>query len=130
MTNGLGVKELNKDWGLYDQHKLAYPEAIETKGMFKTPTLRNIAHTAPYMHNGQFKTLEEVVRFYNHGGGLGLNLNIPQQTLASDSLHLNEQEIANLVSFMHTLTDTTGTVVQPFTLPDNDTEKRIWGGLY
>ncbi|MEJ7659359.1 MAG: hypothetical protein WKG07_06905 [Hymenobacter sp.] len=37
---------------------------------FKTPTLRNVALTAPYMHNGQYQTLEEVLDFYNQGGGL------------------------------------------------------------
>ena len=41
---------------------------------FKTPTLRNIELTAPYMHNGVFKTLEEVVDFYDGGGGHGLGI--------------------------------------------------------
>jgi|KBSSwiStaDraftv2_1062776.scaffolds.fasta_scaffold2062847_1 cytochrome c peroxidase len=41
------------------------------RGAFKVPTLRNIALTAPYMHNGAFKTLEKVVDFYDGGGALG-----------------------------------------------------------
>ena len=73
---------------------------------FKTPTLRNVDATAPYMHNGAFKTLEEVVEFYNRGGGAGLGLNVSNQTLAADKLNLSAYEKRALVSFMKTLTDT------------------------
>ena len=73
---------------------------------FKTPTLRNIALTAPYMHNGVYKTLEEVIEFYNKGGGSGLGFDIPNQTLASDRLDLTAAEKKALIAFMHTLTDT------------------------
>jgi cytochrome c peroxidase len=45
----------------------------EDKGAFKTPTLRSIVETAPYMHDGVFKTLEEVVDFFDQGGGKGFN---------------------------------------------------------
>ena len=75
---------------------------------FKTPTLRNIALTAPYMHNGVYKTLEEVVDFYDRGGGRGLGIALPNQTLPEDKLHLNKKEKQALVAFMGTLTDTTG----------------------
>ncbi len=75
---------------------------------FKTVTVRNIALTAPYMHNGSFKTLEEVVEFYDKGGGVGLGLSIDNQTLPDEPLHLTEKEKAALISFLHTLTDTTG----------------------
>jgi cytochrome c peroxidase len=74
---------------------------------FKTPTLRNIALTAPYMHNGVYKTLEEVVDFYDRGGGLGLHIDIPNQTLPGDRLQLTKTEKKQLVAFMGTLTDTT-----------------------
>jgi cytochrome c peroxidase len=73
---------------------------------FKTPTVRNIALTAPYMHNGVYKTLEEVVEFYNKGGGAGLGLLIENQTLPFDKLNLTDKEKKALVAFMHTLTDT------------------------
>ena len=75
---------------------------------FKTPTLRNIELTAPYMHNGVFKTLEEVVDFYDGGGGHGLGIRM-RQTLPTDSLHLTAGEKSALVAFMKTLTDTSGT---------------------
>jgi len=72
---------------------------------FKTTTVRNSALTAPYMHNGVFKTLEEVVDFYNKGGGAGSGIDVPNQTLAPDSLGLNSVEKKALISFMHSLND-------------------------
>lgn len=74
---------------------------------FKTPGLRNVALTAPYMHNGVYRTLEEVVEFYNLGGGLGIGAALPNQTLPFDSLALTKAEQRALVAFMRTLTDTT-----------------------
>lgn len=76
---------------------------------FKTTTVRNAALTAPYMHNGVFKTLEEVVDFYNRGGGAGLGFDLPHQTLPSDKLHLSPGEQEDLVAFMRALTDTVRT---------------------
>jgi cytochrome c peroxidase len=72
---------------------------------FKTVTVRNIAVTAPYMHNGAFNTLEEVMEFYNHGGGAGMGLDIENQTLSSEPLGLTSQEKADIIVFMETLTD-------------------------
>lgn len=66
---------------------------------YKTPTLRNIALTAPYMHNGTFSTLHEVVGFYNRGGEANENLDPLIKPLG-----LNEGEINALVAFLHTLT--------------------------
>ncbi len=76
---------------------------------FKTPSLRNVALTAPYMHNGVYRTLEAVVDFYNRGGGAGIGIQLDHQTLPSDSLRLTAAEQRALVSFMKALTDTTGT---------------------
>lgn len=72
---------------------------------FKTPTVRNVALTAPYMHNGVFRTLEEVVDFYDAGGGNGLGMELPNQTLSADPLELSDQEKRDLVNFMRALTD-------------------------
>ena len=74
---------------------------------FKTVTLRNIDLTAPYMHNGSFKTLEEVMDFYNLGGGAGMRLDIKNQTLPKDHLDLSKQEKEDIIIFLKTLTDTT-----------------------
>lgn len=70
---------------------------------FKTPTVRNIKKTAPYMHNGIYWTLDEVMVFYNNGGGIGLGINLPNQTLSSDSLKLNEKEQQDIIAFMESL---------------------------
>jgi len=75
------------------------------KHSFKTPTLRNIDLTAPYMHNGAFRTLEEVMDFYNQGGGMGRGMPITYQTLAPDPLNLSKEEIHQIIAFMKALTD-------------------------
>lgn len=84
---------------------------------FKTPTVRNVALTAPYMHNGAYKTLEDVMDFYNKGGGEGFGIHLDNQTLPFDSLSLNKQEINDIVAFMKSLTDTTGMTSVPVRLP-------------
>lgn len=73
---------------------------------FRTPALRNVAVTAPYMHNGAFRTLEEVVDFYDRGGGAGLGIDLPNQTLPRRKLGLTAEERRDLVAFLQTLTDT------------------------
>jgi cytochrome c peroxidase len=90
----------DKDKGRYTVFPIEFYE-----GAFKTPTVRNSALTAPYMHNGAFSTLEKVVEFYNRGGGAGLGLNIPNQTLSSKPLHLNDNEASDLVKFLTALSD-------------------------
>lgn len=72
---------------------------------FKTPGLRNVALTAPYMHNGVFETLEEVVDFYNKGGGAGLGIKTPNQTLPAERLNLSDEEKSDIVAFLRSLTD-------------------------
>lgn len=83
-------------------------EIDEFKHAIKTSTVRNAVLTAPYMHNGGFKTLDEVIEFYNRGGGAGLGLNVPNQTLSSDKLHLTKQDKKDIISFIKSLTDTSG----------------------
>ena len=73
---------------------------------FKTPTLRNVALTAPYMHNGVFHTLDQVVDFYDRGGGVGIGIKLPGQTLSPNPLHLSRGERRALIAFLRTLTDT------------------------
>lgn len=76
------------------------------KFAFKTTTLRNISLTAPYMHNGVYKTLEEVLAFYNNGGGKGLSIAPSNQTLPFDKLNLSRVEQQDIIAFLKTLTDT------------------------
>lgn len=103
------------------------------KYAFKTPTVRNAALTAPYMHNGAYKTLEDVMDFYNKGGGEGFGIHLDNQTLPFDSLSLNKQEINDIVAFMKSLTDTTGMTSVPARLPlfnDVVLNNRKVGGEY
>lgn len=74
---------------------------------FKTPTVRNIEKTGPYMHNGVYRTLDEVVEFYHKGGGVGLGIDLPFQTLPFDSLVLSKEDKKAIVAFMRSLTDET-----------------------
>lgn len=91
---------LDADLGKYE-----LTQAEIHRNSFKTPTIRNIELTAPYMHNGVFKTLEEVIDFYNKGGGIGLGFKVPNQTLPEDELLLSDKEKKQLIAFMKTLTD-------------------------
>lgn len=78
-------------------------------GRFKTPTLRNIARTAPYMHNGVFKTLREVVDFYNTRDVKTTwpPAEVPETINKKEmgNLQLTEAEVDDLVAFLRTLTD-------------------------
>ena len=77
-------------------------------GVFKIPSLRNVALTAPYMHDGRFATLEDVVNHYNEGIQRSPNLDqvfISWDTGDAIRLGLTDQEKAALVAFLHSLTD-------------------------
>lgn len=99
-TGQLDKPETDPDAGRYDLYQIRY-----YRQAFKTPTLRNIQKTAPYMHNGAFKTLESVLAFYNKGGGNGIGLKNEDQTLPSAPLHLSAQETNQIIQFMNALTD-------------------------
>lgn len=94
-------KEIDTDEGFY----WVYQADIH-KYMFKTPSIRNIEHTAPYMHNGVYNTLQEVMDFYNKGGGVGMGFDLEHQTLPFDNLNLSNKEINAVIAFMKTLSDT------------------------
>jgi cytochrome c peroxidase len=100
-TNNTSRSAIDPDAGRFaadhiEQHRFA----------FKVPTLRNVALTAPYMHNGVYATLEQVVDFYNRGGGAALGTRHPALTLDASPLHLTPPERQALVAFMRALTDT------------------------
>jgi cytochrome c peroxidase len=77
-------------------------------GRFKTPTLRNVAITAPYMHNGIFNTLEEVLEFYNERD---INKKfVPEYPATMNrtevgNLKLKPEELRDIIAFLQTLTD-------------------------
>ena len=74
-------------------------------GKFKTPTLRNIALTAPYMHDGRFETLEEVIDFYSEGLQFSETIDPLMKNVHEGGIQLTPQEKSDLISFLHTLTD-------------------------
>lgn len=104
---GVGLDQPKPDGGRHDQTKK--PEDL---GAFKTPTLRNISQTGPYMHDGSEMTLREVVVFYNKGGGKNPNLSKEMKPLA-----LNDQEIDDLVAFLESLTGDVTNAEPPASLP-------------
>ena len=118
-NNGLDTEE-NLPAGL--QEATGRPEH---RGMFKVPTLRNIALTAPYMHDGRFNTLEEVLNHYNHGIRRSSTLsplileadNLQKDSVERISLNLNDGERASVVAFLHTLTDEEFVTAERFSSP-------------
>jgi len=73
-------------------------------GKFKTPTLRNVALTAPYMHDGRFQTLEEVIDHYDSGGHPSPTID-PNMKFTEGGLQLTAVKKQQLIAFLHTLTD-------------------------
>jgi cytochrome c peroxidase len=121
-------KKLSDDLGRYGVNP-----ATETMHAFRTSTVRNAAFTKPYMHNGVFRTLEEVIDFYDGGGGAGRMLDVPNQTLSSDSLKLTPVEKKQLLAFMHSLNENIIFDQPPFSLPvsaDKSLNNRKVGGEY
>ncbi|MEO1263373.1 MAG: cytochrome c peroxidase [Bacteroidota bacterium] len=89
------------------------------KGVFKVPMLRNVALTAPFMHDGRFETLEEVIEHYNTGVQEHPNLhpNLRSFNGAPVRLNLSQDEKDALVAFMHTLTDATSIAHEKYADP-------------
>ncbi|MEW6982236.1 cytochrome-c peroxidase [Colwelliaceae bacterium 6471] len=106
----------------------------EHRGLFKTPTLRNIAVTGPYMHDGRFENLQQVLNHYNGGIKRSRTLspliveadNIPKTQKNHISLNLSEDEKKAIIAFLHTLTDedflTNRRFSNPFNSEVNDEE--------
>jgi cytochrome c peroxidase len=102
MNNGLDADADQKDEG---RMKTTLDPADKAK--FKTPSLRNIARTAPYMHDGRFTTLEQVIDHYNTGAKNSATIEfLMQYNLQPGGLGLSAQDKADLVAFLKTLTDT------------------------
>jgi len=103
MNNGLPIQ--NGDQGQYD-----YTGNESDMNEFKVPSLRNSALTAPYMHDGRFETLMEVIEHYNTGVQPYDNLDerVTQELMVGGTpyaLNLSQEEKEALVLFLHTLTD-------------------------
>lgn len=93
------IDRLTTEEGGSELGRMSFSYQVFDLGAFRTPSLRNIAITAPYFHDGSAKSLAEVVRFYNQGGKPNLN-----REWDLNSLALNEIEERDLVAFLETLT--------------------------
>jgi cytochrome c peroxidase len=116
-----------------DRGRYMVNPAPETMNAFRTGSLRNNQYTKPYMHNGVFNTLEEVIAFYDAGGGTGKKLTVNNQTLSGDSLKLSPLEKKQLISFIHSLNENIIFESAPAALPpssDKELNKRKVGGQY
>mgnify|MGYP001627328825 CR=1 FL=1 len=94
---------------------------LENFGKFKAPSLRNVELTAPYMHDGRFKTLEEVIDHYNNGGHASPTLDQEMASLkfkeTEGKLQLSEQDKKDLIAFLKSLTDTKLTTTPAYSSP-------------
>lgn len=102
MNNGLDTDAEFTDYGREE-----VTEDAADRAKFKVPSLRNIAVTAPYMHDGRFNTLEEVVAHYNSDIHTSSTLDPALESTMGTGLMLDETERADLIQFLHTLTDET-----------------------
>lgn len=105
---GVGIDGPKPDLGRYEVTKKE-----EDRGAFKTPTLRNVALTAPYMHDGSENTLMDVIEFYNRGGNKNPNL-----SAGVEPLNLTEQEKVDLRNFLLALTGPVTNADPPERLPE------------
>ncbi|MFA8018029.1 cytochrome-c peroxidase [Bremerella cremea] len=103
---GIGMDVEKPDFGRFEVTK-----EEKDRGAFKTPTVRNVTQTAPYMHDGSLKTLEEVVEWYDKGGHPN-----PYLSDKMKKLNLTEQEKTDLVNFMKACTGDFP-VIEPGRLP-------------
>ena len=74
-------------------------------GLFKSPSLRNLAYTAPYMHDGRFSTLDEVINHYSEGLVYSETIDPLMKTIAQGGVNLSVEEKADLKAFLLTLSD-------------------------
>jgi cytochrome c peroxidase len=102
-VSDIGLDEVPPDKGLGERTGIAWH-----MGRFKTPSLRNVAVTAPYMHDGRFETLEDVLVFYATGVNVhSPTLDVHMQPWVKEEVYLSVQDRSDLVAFLHTLTDPT-----------------------
>lgn len=110
-SNGLDLNPT--DVGVYDVTKIS-----SERGTFKVPTLRNIAVSAPYMHDGRFKTLDEVIDFYSTGINAHANLHPDLKSgNAPRKFNYTAQQKSDLIAFLGTLTDQRAAEAKRFSNP-------------
>jgi cytochrome c peroxidase len=109
-NNGIGIGA-DRDSG-----RMNITKKTDDVYMFKTPSLRNVALTAPYMHDGRFKTLQDVLNNYNQGGN---HSNMTNVDLKIHPLNFSQEDISDIIAFLETLNDEKFTVNPAYTNPWN-----------
>lgn len=112
MNNGLDSYADQTDIGRQNVHDLP-----QLRAKFKVPSLRNIALTQPYMHDGRFKTLLEVINHYDHGINYSPTVNPTLISIQNQGLQLTEADKMALIAFLNTLTDFSLTVNEAYANP-------------
>jgi cytochrome c peroxidase len=97
-NNGLDL--ISEDHGL-----MSFTQDSSDLGKFRIPTLRNLAFTGPYMHDGRFSTLEEVLEFYSEGVQPHANIDSKMQHVRAGGVQLTEYEKKCILAFLNTLND-------------------------
>ncbi|MBX3084574.1 MAG: right-handed parallel beta-helix repeat-containing protein [Anaerolineae bacterium] len=118
-TNGkyevTGVPDANGN--MTDEGRGGITKVATEQYAFIVPSLRNVALTAPYMHNGRFATLDEVLDFYIKGGGEGMKIDVPTQSRFVHAFEVSAQEKQDMVNFLYALTDESATPTTPSSVP-------------
>ncbi len=112
MNNGLDT-----DASMTDIGRESVTNDPNDKGKFKVPTLRNVAVTAPYMHDGRFQTLEQVIDHYNEGIQQSATADPTVLNTKDTGLFLSDQDKEDLINFLKTLTDNTFLTEPSYTTP-------------
>ncbi|MDH5604533.1 MAG: cytochrome-c peroxidase [Cyclobacteriaceae bacterium] len=109
-NTGLDVESLDQGLAKVTGHQADH-------GKFKTPTLRNLVFTFPYMHDGRFNTLEEVVEFYSTGVKMSATIDPLMKRAFEGGVHLSANEKADLVMFLKSLSDSSFILNPAFQYP-------------
>lgn len=137
MEDTMKLYQIDSDTGASKVFKTVF-----THFSFKVPTVRNVELTAPYMHNGVYKTLEQVVNFYDHAGGVEFTAQmrpgmkgLPFFMIVPEKLNLTATEKSALIAFMKALTDNSSAANVPKKLPEisgkyAELNVRDIGGIY
>lgn len=103
-----GVPQTGSNAPTIDLGRSDVTHLVDDDGKFMTPSLRNLDHTGPYMHDGSFTRLEDIVEFYRHGGGDGAYSGVKDPRISP--LDLTDEDVHDLVEFLQALDDPAITV--------------------
>lgn len=112
-----GLDEVNDPEDYKDKGRGAITGKASDNGKFKIPSLRNLGFTAPYMHDGRFKTLEEVMDFYSEGVKAGVNTDSKMGFAHRGGVHLSKDDKRKIILFLNTMNDSDFTKDPAFANP-------------